>query len=95
MNGNMSALLHSPQLKDESSELGCSASEVDKDGRGFPFEHSDKSGNVSINSDGYSSQLVGGSLTTGQSRDAVDDTSVLGSAKVVNHDYFLDDLDSH
>lgn len=91
----MSALLHSPQLKDESSELGCSASEVDKDGRGFPSEHSDKSGNISINSDGYSSHLVGGSLTTGQSRDAVDDTSVLGSAKVVNHDYFLDDLDSH
>ncbi|KAL4607149.1 hypothetical protein ACB092_09G153700 [Castanea dentata] len=83
MNGNMSALLHSPQLKDESSELGCSASEVDKDGRGFPFEHSDKSGNISINSDGYSSQLVGGSLTTGQSRDAIDDTSVLGSAKLV------------
>ncbi|KAM3690588.1 hypothetical protein ACJW31_09G131000 [Castanea mollissima] len=82
MNGNISALLHSPQLKDEPSELGCSASEVDKDGRGFPFEHSDKSGNISINSDGYSSQLVGGSLTTGQSRDAIDDSSVLGSAKV-------------
>ena len=89
MNGNMSALLNSPQLKDESSELGCSASEVDKDGKGFPFEHSDKSGNISINSDGYSSQLVGGSLTAGQSRDAVDDTLMLGSAKVVNHDYFL------
>ncbi|KAK4581388.1 hypothetical protein RGQ29_024867 [Quercus rubra] len=82
MNSNMSALLHSPQLKDESSELGCSVSEVDKDGKGFPFEHSDKSGNISINSDGYSSQLVGGSLTTGQSRDAVDDTLMLGSAKV-------------
>ena len=88
MNGNMSAILHSPQLKDESSELGCRASEVDKEGKGFPFEHSDKSGNISINSDGYSSQLVG-SLTTGQSRDAVDDTLMLGSAKVVNHDYFL------
>ncbi|XP_050244941.1 protein RRP6-like 2 isoform X2 [Quercus robur] len=82
MNGNMSAILHSPQLKDESSELGCSASEVDKEGKGFPFEHSDKSGNISINSDCYSSQLVGGSLTTGQSRDAIDDTLVLGSAKV-------------
>ncbi|KAF3962539.1 hypothetical protein CMV_012957 [Castanea mollissima] len=67
---------------DTMNELGCSASEVDKDGRGFPFEHSDKSGNISINSDGYSSQLVGGSLTTGQSRDAIDDSSVLGSAKV-------------
>ncbi len=89
MIGNMSALLPASQLKEESSELGCSASDVERDGKGCPFEHSDKNGNIFIESDGYLSRLPGGSLTTGQHKDAKADTLVLHSAKVVNHDSFF------
>ncbi|XP_062166108.1 protein RRP6-like 2 [Alnus glutinosa] len=85
INGHISVLLPaSSELKAESSELGCSALKLGRGAHGGSYEeHSDKSEEVNINSDSCISDRPSGGLTTsGQSRDANDDTLVLHSAKV-------------
>lgn len=82
---------HMSELKAESLELGCSALKLGRDEQGGSYEeHSDKNGKVSIDSGSYISEPPSGGLSTsGQSRNANDDTLVLHSAKVVNYDSFL------
>lgn len=92
INGHISVLLPaSSELKAESLELGCSALKLGRDAHGGSYEeHSDINEKVNINSDSYISDRPSGGLTTsGQSRDANDDTLVLHSAKVENYDSFL------
>ncbi|KAF5475765.1 hypothetical protein F2P56_007539 [Juglans regia] len=77
MKNSISVLLPACSEQDESLELGCSASELGRDGQGASFEVLDKNGKVNTGSDGYIAELPTERLK------ANDDTLVSASTKVV------------
>ncbi|KAG6642846.1 protein RRP6-like 2 isoform X1 [Carya illinoinensis] len=82
-NSNSVLLPACSEHKDESLELGCSASELGRDGQGGSFEVLDKNVKVNTGSDGYIAELPTERLAALQSSKANDDTLVSASTKVV------------